>query len=127
MEDIASKLAQMLDDPEGLNTIKSLAESMMADGNNPLSSIMQKQSNQSNEAGFDAMDLLGSVSPDQIKSIMHIMGVLNNQQDDDRTRLLYSLRPYLSSKRQDRVDKAVKLLKLASVLPFINESGLFKL
>lgn len=127
MEDIASKLAQMLDDPEGLNTIKSLAESMMADGNNPLSSIMQKQSNQSNEVGFDAMDLLGSVSPDQIKSIMHIMGALNNQQDDDRTRLLYSLRPYLSSKRQERVDKAVKLLKLAAVLPFINESGLFKL
>ena len=127
MEDIASKLAQMLDDPEGLNTIKSLAESIMADGNNPLSSLIPKENSLPKDNAIESTDLFSGVSPDQIKSIMHIMGALNNQQDDDRTRLLYSLRPYLSSKRQDRVDKAAKLLKLAAVLPLINESGLFKL
>ena len=56
---------------------------------------------------------------------MKLMSAMKNDQDDDRTRLLLSLKPHLSQERQQRVDQAVKLLKLITLLPLIRESGLF--
>ena len=66
------------------------------------------------------------ISPGEIQTIMKLVGAMKNGQDDhDRTRLLLSLKPHLSEARQQRVDQAIKLLKLITLLPLIRESGLF--
>ena len=46
-------------------------------------------------------------------------------QDDKNTVLLKSLKPHLRPERQNRVDEALKLMKLASLLPMFVQSGLF--
>lgn len=56
-----------------------------------------------------------------------MVSALKSKGDDDRTRLLLALRPHLSEERRPRVDRAVKLLKLASVLPLLQETDLLKL
>ena len=54
-----------------------------------------------------------------LMSLFQAMG-----QEDDSVRLLHALKPLLSQGRQDRVDQAVKLLRLMNLLPILAESGL---
>lgn len=44
--------------------------------------------------------------------------------DDKNTRLLQALRPFFSEGRQTRIDQAVRMLRLLSMLPALQESGL---
>ena len=118
MDDLTQKITSILNDPESLETIKSIADSLMGDGEKPAQKPSQAP---------DLSQIFNSVTPDQMGGIMRVMSALNSKSADDRTALLLALKPHLSEKRQDRVDKAVKLLKLAAVMPLVTESGLFNL
>ena len=125
MEDLSAKLTQLLNDPEGMKQLQSMAQGLMGEGGFDLSSLMPQE--QPKPSIPDISGLMGGVSPDQINMMMKLMSAFNSTKEDDRTRLLMALRPHLTDKRKQRVDQAVKLLKLASVLPLINESGIFRL
>ena len=118
MDDLTQKITSILNDPESLETIKSIADSLMGEG--------EKSEPKSSQAP-DLLQIFNSVTPDQMGGIMRVMSALNSKGADDRTALLLALKPHLSEKRQGRVDKAVKLLKLAAVMPLVTESGLFNL
>jgi len=40
---------------------------------------------------------------------------------------LLALKPHLTDERQQRIDKAVKLLRIISVIPLLKEQGLLEL
>lgn len=125
MEDLSTKLTQLLNDPEGMKQLQSMAQGLMGEGGLDLSALMPQQ--QEKPVMPDVSGLMGGISPDQMGMMMKLMSAFNSTKEDDRTRLLMALRPHLTDKRQQRVDQAVKLLKLASVLPLISESGIFRL
>ena len=125
MEDLSTKLTQLLNDPEGMKQLQSMAQGLMGEGGLDLSALMPQQ--QEKPVIPDIGGLMGDISPDQMGMMMKLMSAFNSTKEDDRTRLLMALRPHLTDKRQQRVDQAVKLLKLASILPLISESGIFKL
>lgn len=125
MEDLSTKLTQLLNDPEGMKQLQSMAQGLMGEGGLDLSALMPQE--QEKPAMPDISGLMGGISPDQMGMMMKLMSAFNSTKEDDRTRLLMALRPHLTDKRQQRVDQAVKLLKLASVLPLISESGIFRL
>ena len=118
MDDIAEKLTQLLNDPAGMEQIRSMAEGLLGNAPPPA---------QPSAPVGDLSDLMQGVRPEQFGAIMKMARALGAARDDDRTRLLLALRPHLSPKRQEKVDQAVKLLKLSSLLPMIGESGLFSL
>ncbi len=124
----ANKLSELLNNPEGLNKIKALANSLFAE-NNEDNSIPQPQENQHHQSESSGLDFGGFSLPDNfdITKIMGIMSALSDNKIDERSKLLLALKPHLSEKRQQRVDKAVKLLKLASLIPIVKEQGLFDL
>ncbi len=84
-------------------------------------------------------DLLGDNAEDKIKSVMDMLkgegngndnnsldlskiqeiGNILSAQDDERSRLLLSLKPFMRSSRQKGIDSAIKLLALSKF------SGLF--
>ena len=64
------------------------------------------------------------LSPAQIAGMVKMVSALNSRKEDDRTRLLMALRPHLSPEKRDRVDKAVKFLKIMDVLPLIRGAGI---
>ena len=67
-----------------------------------------------NSNSIDAKTIL------KIKSIMENL----NKNDDPRTNLLYSLKPYLRQSRQKKVDEYVNLFKIAEITNlFKNEKG----
>ncbi len=114
-----------------MDTIKNLASSLMSgdgDVSSMLSSLMSDGAEKvlSPPPKEDASDF-PAFAPDQLASIMRIMSAFNSGSDDSRTRLLLALKPNLSEKRRERVDRAIKLMKLISIMPAITESGLFKL
>lgn len=104
MDDISNMLTGLLDSPEGLDKIKSLAGLFLAGDDNK---AKKEDNTNSSEApsGFD---------PSMLLKIKSIMGRVNTK-DDKRINLLMALRPYLNHKRTENVDNAVKLLKFSQI------------
>ena len=122
MEDMASKISELLSSPDGLDKIKSVADALFGDYGTTASPPINdpKPSDNSDSGG------LGFSLPDgfDISKIMGLMSAFNNQKNDRRTELLLALKPHLSEERRERVDKAVKILKIVSILPALKEQGL---
>lgn len=101
---LADKLSEILNDPEGMARIQSMAQSLLGE-----SETKKDEETPSVAEGV---------------AITKMLSVLKNSGGDDRSRLLMALRPHLSDERRERVDKAVKLLRIASILPVLQESGM---
>ena len=120
MDDIASKITELLGDPEGMKRISDIASSLMS------SQREEKKEEPPQNQGFNLSDM--QIDPVQMGSIMKVMSMLKNQnQEDDNTRLLIALKPHLSEERRKKVDKAISLLKIVKLLPILKENGLMNL
>lgn len=104
MDDLTSKLSELLSDPAAAEKLKQAADSLLG--------------------GQAASD--GGTGGADAAAIARLLSALNAP-DDERAALLTALRPHLSPERRERVDRAVKLLKLARVLPLIQKEGLIEL
>lgn len=128
MDDIASKITDLLNDPEGMQKISSMANALMQSNDEKsnnisdiISSVMQKKA-ENNPIEKPSID------PMQMGNIMKMMSLIKKQNtDDDNTRLLLALKPHLSDERKKKVDKALSLLKIAKLLPVLKESGILNL
>ncbi len=116
--DISEKLTEIMSDPEALKNLKQVADSLFSGGQEPATPEINSPIK---PAGAD--DLFGGLDP---AAIMSVIGALKSDSNDDRARLLFALKPYLSEKRRERVDGAVKMLKVISVLPILKEQGILK-
>lgn len=107
MDDISEKLATILNDPDSMSRVRQMAESILGG---------EKQKEESvSDSGIKAEDM---------QTIMSLISRFNSTRDDDRTRLLMALKPHLSEPKREKVDTAVKILKMLELLPLIRESGL---
>ncbi len=117
--DIGEKLNEIMSDPAALENLKQVADSLFSGGQG--NAAPSENTPALKPSGGD--DLFGGVDP---AAIMSVIGALKSETNDDRSRLLYALKPYLSEKRRERVDGAVKILKVISVLPTLKEQGILK-
>lgn len=122
VDDLQQKISQILSDPNALEQVKSLgsmlglAPSGNAGTGQPAIPQPPKKETVSNEM----------MPPDTIGTITKIMPILSSiKQEDESTRLLSALRPFLSAEKQKKLDEARKMLQLLRVLPMIKGSGLF--
>lgn len=67
--------------------------------------------------------LFSGLDFDTIAKAAALMGAMGTPSDDEK--LLLALRPLLREENRAKVDTAVKLLKLVSLLPLLRDSGLF--
>lgn len=105
MDDLSNKLSSLLSDPEGLNQIKELANSLLGENN------LEENKAKTQEGG------------NEIAAIMQILQALKGA-NDKSVELLLALKPHLSLERQKKLDTAIKLLKIYSVLPLIKDSNI---
>lgn len=122
MDDLQQKISQILSDPNALEQVKSLGNMLglaPSTGANMSQPVIQQQTKK--ESIPNEM-----MSPDTIGTITKIMPILSSiKQDDESTRLLTALRPFLSAEKQKKLDEARKMLQLLRILPMIKGSGLF--
>ena len=113
MDDLSEKLTGILNDPESMERVKQMAESILGGGKaEPPSAVTGLA---------DIGDALGG---EDIGKIVSVISKMKTAENDSRVQLIYALKPHLSAERQARADTAVKILKLLDVLPAIKESGL---
>ena len=107
MDDLNAKLSEILNNPESLEQLKSMAENIFSGDNSET-----KQS----ESELPPIENIGA--------ILSIISKLQGNEENDRTRLINSLKPYLSDTRRQKADNAIKLLKIIELWPLIKESGM---
>ncbi len=128
MADLSDALQSILRDPSAMEQIKELGGMLGLGGDNAqpeeapkqpdgisslLSSLGQKQ-----DKAAPSADMLGTMM-----RLAPLLGAMN--EENDSTRLLYALKPFLSEKRRRRIDQSVRLLGIMRILPLIKESGIF--
>ena len=109
MDDLNQKLAQILNDPESMNRVREMAESILSE--------KDAKKPEPEPSPF------GAVDGGELMNIMSIVSKLNATNDDARTNLLTALKPHLSEPKREKVDTAIKILKLLDLLPVLKESG----
>jgi hypothetical protein len=115
MDDLASKLSELLNSPGSMEQIKNLA-GLLGGGEAPAQSEQPKPEQKSPLAGLDG---------DMMQMIMKFAPLLSSfRQEDDYTRLLHALRPLLGEARRKKLDEAIRLLQLIRLLPLLKSSGI---
>jgi hypothetical protein len=151
MDDLASRLGELLGNPESLERIKALA-GMLGGGEAALPPVQEAPAQNAPKPaepsfGPESMEKLralagmlggaaqgapsfaqGSPEPDAdiMRTVMKLAPMLSRaRQEDDSTRLLRALRPFLGEARRKKLDEAIKLMQLVRVVPFLRGGGLF--
>lgn len=110
MEDLSEKLTQLLSSPEGMSKIQSAMAALggMMEEDSPVPPPTTPPS----DSGID----LSAIS-----KILPLLGNMNQENED--TRLLAALRPYLHGQRAERLEESMRLMKLMKLLPLLQEGG----
>lgn len=126
---LKQQLSGILEDPEAMARIMSIAGSLMG-GMNPSDDSPEAQADSGSNDTAPAKEAQGSVnSPtdgfDLSAALPAIAGILkNDKKNDPRTNLLYALKPYMSHDRGEKIDMLVKAMKLADIAGgFISGGG----
>lgn len=103
MDDLEEKLGAILSDPKAMEQIYSMAQAL---GQSP-----PEQSQ--NEAVQKSLSGLEGIDPGMLKTISGIasQGQISSQEHD----LLCALRPYLAPRRIEKLEKAMRAAKMASI------------
>ena len=67
-------------------------------------------------------DALGGIDIEAIMRMGELMSQMNRQ--DDSTRLLLALKPHLKPENRQKVDSAMRLMKIMNILPLLRDSGI---
>lgn len=116
MDDISEKLAGILNDPETMNRVRQMAENILGG------------EKETATADTNSLDNISSmIGANEMQSIISIIGRLNSSGGDNRTALLTALKPHLSEPKREKVDTAIKILKVIEILPLLKDSGILKI
>ncbi|MCQ4023027.1 MULTISPECIES: hypothetical protein [unclassified Ruminococcus] len=113
MDDFSDQISKILSDPQAMEQIRSMA-GMFGAENKP-----QPQSEPTMSSNSNNM-----MSPDILNTVSRIMPIMSEyNKEDDGTRLLTALRPFLSRERQKKLDEAARMLHILRFLPMIQKLG----
>lgn len=122
MAGLEDKLSGILSDPEAVSKLKSLGQALGLDTSGMPSNPQPTPQNTGFSLPFQSPN---SGNDEMVNSLMRIAPLLSDMnKDDEASRLLNSLRPFLSEARRNRLDQAGKMLKVMRLLPLIKGSGL---
>ena len=114
MAEFEEKLNNILSNPEAMSQIMQLAQSLGGGGEPPPSAPPPQPSAQPPPGGGGDLlsSLAGGLDPKWISRLLPLLQELGGQRDSNARNLLYALRPYLKSERQDKIERALQLARL---------------
>ena len=113
MEDLSERVTQLLSSPEGMQKIQSMMSA--------LGGTLPQEPPPTPTPPTPAPSADGGVDLTAISKILPLLGNLNQENED--TRLLAALRPYLHGQRAERLEESMRLMKLMQLLPLLTEGG----
>lgn len=129
MAEFDEKLNSLLSNPDSMAQIMQLAQSLSGGSAQQTAPPMQQPAPQTAApfpnwgpqapppppatGGPDFLSsLAGGLDPKLIMRLLPLIQELGGQQDSSASQLLYALRPYLKTERQDKVERALQLARL---------------
>lgn len=118
MADLSESISAILNDPSAMQRLQETAATLFG----------EKETEKPNKSDM-LSQLLGDKAPSgganigEIGALMNVVNMLKSSPCDSRVALLTALKPHLSEKRRQRVNKAVKMLRLVSLVPLLREQG----
>ena len=82
-----------------------------------------KNGNRNSAKSEQSEGLFSGLDPEMLFRMLSLFEMLN--QPDDNERFLLALKPLLREENRRKIDSAIRLLKLFTVLPVIKDSGIF--
>lgn len=117
LSDIIKKISGMI----GSNNSENCDNSTYT--NNFNSSDSTRDDNFNNSSTPNSSDNNFNIDFETLLKIKTMMDKMNNHQDNSRSNLLLSLKPYLKDSRKDKVDQYIKLLNMGDMLElFMNNN-----
>ncbi len=118
MDDFSEMLSSVLSDPESMDKIKSIAQSlgMSADGGHqaappePMALPVREETQ-------------GAIPFGMMEKIMPLIAAYSRAESDKNVQLLKAIKPYLSSERSEVIDQAVQIMKIMTVLGGEGKNG----
>lgn len=101
------KFREMFSGEEGKEQLRGILEMFQSEPQN-------KPPEENEGGGFD-------FDPSMLFKIQKILSAANNKEQNERAKLLISLKPFLGKDRRDKVDKAVQLMNMSKVLSVFKE------
>lgn len=114
MDNIGDLLGSVLSDPDAVAKLKETARQLGLDSHASTPAPPSETSHAAAETGSDLLSAVGKLTP--------LLGKLG--EEDDMTRLLHALRPYLSGSRLKKAEEADKIIAVMRVIPLLKETKL---
>ena len=123
MDDLTSKISEILSDPAAMERIRGLA-GMFTQQTNAEQSPPDTPEEPPCSPEQDTFQGLGDAFPippvDMMQMMMKIMPLIKEfKKEDNTTRLLNALRPFLSEARRKKLDEAMKILQIMRLMPLL--------
>lgn len=130
MNDILQKINTVLEDPNMSNNLKNILNNFSSSDKQKTSEINSEKISQENEKNTSTSEeknkdntSIPEFDLNTILKIKNIMDSLNKSENDARSNLLLSLKPYLTDKKKDKIDQYIKFLHFAKVIEILNPMG----
>ncbi len=116
MSELDEKLNALLSNPESMAQIMQLAQSLSGKSPEPASTPVPPPAPPPPSAPTAPLSSLpGSLDPKLLARMLPIIQELGQEPNQQARQLLYALRPYLKSERQERIERALQLARLIHV------------
>ena len=113
MSELFGKFSNMVKDGNIPDEMKNILSSLSSTSSNSSESDTSSTSSDNSTPSIDLETLL------KMKTIMEKM----NNNNDPRSNLLLSLKPYLKDSRKEKIDQYIKLFGMSKVLEVFNSTG----
>lgn len=121
MDDMSQKLMSLMNDPEIMSKIQGLS-GLLSQGEAPNEQPKPKSPDPPPKPSEPMLPI------DMMGTMMKIMPLLNSlQEEDETTRLLKALRPFLSESRQKKLDEGIRLMRIMRLIPLFKGTDIFEM
>ena len=115
MDNINELIGSVLSDPDSMDKLREAAHQLGLDTSDGIA-----DNNEQPKAPLHpAAGALSSLAP-AVGKLAPLLGKLN--EEDDMTRLIHALKPYLSGARLKRAEEAEKIVSIMRVIPLLRQS-----
>ncbi len=132
MSAMMQNLSKMINGNQEIpDNIKNILNTMNNNANqstNESNGINNRENNNSEKNNFEntnsnTNNAFENFDINTFMKMQQIMSSMNNNQDDSRTNLLKSLKPYLKESRKNKVDQYIQLMKMGKIFEIMNPLG----
>ncbi|MBQ9297614.1 MAG: hypothetical protein IJ223_01025 [Clostridia bacterium] len=126
MSEIINKISSMMNNSSSSSKEGNNSSSISPETISQMIQMLQSSSGSENSQNSESSDSTTSSNNIDIETILKFKTMFDkiNSKDDERSRLLLALKPYLKDSRKNKVDKYIQFLNLSKVIDVFGNSAI---